>query len=155
MGTFGRSQWWSGSFWLAWVYSRAPSRRRVHSGSRVFTAAVLGFIWFCVGSLDRTKASLGSFAFAWFHSGVPSCVRVYSGATSSLSGFAWVHSGAPRCSFGSRGFTSARIVFIRVQLGSLWRAEVSSVSFGIAWVHSITPSGGWVNFGSCGSLRRL
>ena len=100
--------------------------------------SVVGFI--------RVRAdSYGSLGFAYVHSGAVGIGVVRVGSlghalgSSALFGFSWVHSGAPkdrrvhsvgsrwgRCFHsGSRGFTPAHQVvvgFIRVRVGSLWRA---------------------------------
>ena len=55
---------------------------------------------------------------------------------------------------GSRGITQAHlgvVGFIHVRLESLRLANVSSGSFGFAWVHSGAPSARWVHLGWLGS----
>ena len=62
--------------------------------------------------------------------------------TSGSLGFALVHSGCRRVHWASSGFNWALLVvagFIRVPVGSLWRALWSPGSFEYAYVHSNAP----------------
>ena len=91
------------------------------------------------------------------YSGVVGLIRI------SVVSLVWVHSGAlkgRRIHSGLRGYTSANlgvirfirgpvdllprlavVAFILVRVGSFRRSEVSSGSFGFAWIHSGAPSG--------------
>ena len=52
------------SFGFAWVHSGPPRGRRVHSGSRRFTRAVLGVVAFIQVRLDSLRRDYGSFRYA-------------------------------------------------------------------------------------------
>ena len=112
--------------------------RRVHSGLRGFTQALLSVVWFIrfrVGLLGHTMESSDSFGFSWIHSCVPRGLRVH---------WVWreyIHSGS-RCGrrvyWLSRGFTCSRLWIdgiIGVLVGSLGRAYVSSGLFGFTQAH--------------------
>ena len=96
--------------------------RRVHSRTRRFTRARIGFAGFFlvrVVSLGSIYGSPGSFVLAYVHSGARRGLRVHSGL---------------------RGFTRASRLgagFVRVRLGSFWRASWSLGWLGFAWVHSV------------------
>ena len=91
----------------------------MHSGTRVFTRARLGFfiglILFVVDSLVRALGSSCSLEFAWVHSGATRGLRC-------SCGFSLAHLGVSG--------------FIRVRVGSLWCAYRSSGFLAFAWVHS-------------------
>ena len=127
-----------------------------------------------MGSLGRAFRWSGSFWFAWVGSGAPKCGLVHSGsheftrAGLEIVGIIRVHICVAlerrRVHSGSRVFIQAHleiVVFIRVCVGSLWRTQWSSGSFGFAWVHSgahrgihsSAPKGRRVHWGSHGFSR--